>query len=287
MKRLIVNADDFGLTAGVNRAIADAHQRGIVTSATLMANGAQFADAVALARGMPTLAVGCHVDLIQFSPVSPADRLTTLARGGRFRSGFRRFATAALRRRLSPDEICVEATAQIERLQDAGVAVTHLDTHKHAHLFPGVLRPLLQAARARGVRAVRNPFEPDPIVRLRSLARAPRLLTRYVAVRTLRAMAAEFRRLVETEGFVTTHGTVGIVLTGFWNEKRLAELLRRIPDGTWELVTHPGYHEPELKSLGSLVASRQTELRLLTSSATRELLARNDIQLISYRDLTA
>ncbi|MGI9103480.1 MAG: carbohydrate deacetylase [Terriglobales bacterium] len=287
MKRLIINADDFGLTSGVNRAIAEAHQSGLVTSATLMANGAQFSEAVALARGMPQLGVGCHIDLIQFAPLSPPEKLKTLVRDGHFRPGFRRFATAALRRRLSSDEIAAEASAQIARLQSAGIHVTHFDTHKHTHLFPGVLRPLLQAAKACGIRAVRNPFEPHPLVRLRSVASAPKLLTRYVAVRTLRAMAAEFRRLVEAEGFATTDGTVGIVLTGFWNEKRLADLLRRLPDGTWELVTHPGYHEPALASLGSLVASREAELRLLTSPETRRLLEQHEIELISYRDLSS
>ena len=145
MKRLIINADDFGLTAGVNRAIAEAHQRGVVTSASMMAGGAQLDEAIALARTLPQLSIGCHVDLIQLIPVSAPGQIPTLTNGATFRPGFARFARAALRNRLSAAEITSEAAAQMAKLQSAGLALTHFDTHKHTHLFPRVLRPLLTA----------------------------------------------------------------------------------------------------------------------------------------------
>ncbi len=285
MKRLIINADDFGLTCGVNRAIAEAHQHGVVTSATLMAGGEEFDDAAALARGLPRLSVGCHIDLIQLAPVLPASRLPTLCRDGHFRPGFSRFARAALGARLDAGEIAAEAAAQMGKLQAAGVSLTHFDTHKHTHIFPHVLRPLLQAARKCGVGAVRNPFEPRLIVRFAEISSRPKLLARYCAVRAFRSMAARFRKVVEAEGLATTDGTVGIVLTGSLNERRLGALVRRIPDGTWELVTHPGYSDAALRNLSSLTASRQTELALLTSTATRNLLHDSGVELISYRDL--
>lgn len=285
VKRLIINADDFGLTAGVNRAIVEAHQRGLVTSASMMANSAELDQAIALARDLPQLSIGCHVDLIQLAPVSSPAQLTTLTKGATFRPGFARFASAALRNRLSAAEITAEAEAQITKLQAPGLALTHFDTHKHTHLFPHVLRALLKAAKARGLRAVRNPFEPEPLVRFSQVSLRPRLLARYGAVRALQSMAGKFRRLVEAEGFATTDGTVGIILTGFLNRRRLEALIRLIPEGTWELVTHPGYIDPALRPLSALTASRVTELALLTSPDTRTLLQHCGVELISYRDL--
>jgi len=285
VKRLIINADDFGLTRGINRAIAEAHQHGVVTSATLMAAGSAFEDAVALARTLPQLSVGCHVDLIHFAPVMPSRQLPTLTSGATFRPGFARFARAALSNRLSSEQMTAEASAQMAKLQSAGLTLSHFDTHKHTHLFPQVLRALLQAAKARGIRAIRNPFEPDSLVRLSQLSLRPKMLARYGAVRAFQSMAGKFRRIVETEGFATTDGTVGIVLTGYLDERRLRSLIRRIPEGTWELVTHPGYDDATLRPLSTLTASRETELALLTTDSTRDLLRECGVEMISYRDL--
>ncbi len=285
MKRLIINADDFGLTRGVNRAIAEAHERGVLISATLMANGPEFDEAIALAKRLPRLSIGCHIDLVQLAPVSPPKTLPTLTRGDRFRPGFGRFARAALQNRLSAAEISAEARAQISKLQRAGIAVSHFDTHKHTHMFPRVLRPLLQAAKEYGIRAVRNPFEPDAIVRFSEVSLRPKLLGRFCAVRAFHTMAGNFRQMVAAEGMVTTDGTVGVVLTGFWDERRLQALVRRIPEGTWELVAHPGYDEPSLRPLSVLTTSREKELALLMSTNIRDVLQESSIQLISYRDL--
>ncbi|MGC2259344.1 MAG: ChbG/HpnK family deacetylase, partial [Candidatus Sulfotelmatobacter sp.] len=164
MRRLIVNADDFGFTAGVNRAIIEAHTRGIVTSTTLMASGPAFNDAVRLARETPRLDVGCHLVLIDGEPVLDAVRLPTITSRdsgtGRFRDGLKSFAARALTNRFDPAEIEAETRAQIGNIQSAGIKVSHVDSHKHTHLFPAVLRPVLRATLACGVGAVRNPFGP-------------------------------------------------------------------------------------------------------------------------------
>ena len=136
--------DDFGFTAGVNRAIVEAHSRGIVTSSTLMANGIAFADAVELAHSVLRLSVGCHVVLIDGEPVLPAHELPSLTRGGRFRDGLKTFAARALAARIDDEEVFAEATAQIRRIQSAGIRIAHFDTHKHTHLFPRILRPVLR-----------------------------------------------------------------------------------------------------------------------------------------------
>ena len=290
MRRLIVNADDFGFTAGVNRGIVEAHTLGIVTSSTLMADGHAFDDAVRSATAIPGLSVGCHVVLIDGEPVLDAELLPSLTSphsgGARFRDSLKSFAARALAGRLNPAEIELEAGAQIRKLQAAGVSVSHVDTHKHTHLFPAVLRPLLRAARACGVHAVRNPFGPRKPLKSADLLTRPSLWTRYAEVKILRTLAAKFRVLAKQEGFATPDGTLGIVVTGALDEKLFRGLARIVPEGTWEFVCHPGYNDDELKAARTrLHESRQIELGLLTMPEARALLSNEGIELISYREL--
>lgn len=290
MRRLIVNADDFGFTAGVNRGIVEAHTHGIVTSSTLMANGRAFEDAVRSAKTVPLLSVGCHVVLIDGEPVLDAKDLPSITSphpsGARFRDGLKSLAARALAGRLKPDEIEAEAMAQIGKLQSAGISVSHVDTHKHTHLFPAVLRPLLRAARACGVPAIRNPFGPHRPLKSSDLVMRPNLWTRYAEVRILRTLSAKFRDAARGAGLVTPDGTLGIVVTGALDEKLFRSIAAVIPEGTWEFVCHPGYNDDDLQSAKTrLRASRETELRVLTMPQARELLAQQAIELISYRNL--
>jgi len=286
VRRLIVNADDFGYTSGVNRAILEAHSRGVVTSATLMANGPAFAEAVQLAGTVPKLSIGCHVVLTDGEPVLGAERLPSLTSGSHFRDGMIAFAARAIAGRIDGDEIAAEASAQIRKIQSAGIAVSHLDTHKHTHLFPKILRPLLRAAADCGVRAVRNPFGPRLPLRSSHLLARPGLWTRYAEVRILGRFAGKFREAVDREGFTTPDGTLGIVVTGALDETLFYAIARSIPEGTWEFVCHPGYNDADLQAGKTrLRESRETELRVLTLPAAREVLAQQGVELISYREL--
>jgi len=286
VRRLIVNADDFGYTSGVNRAIVEAHTQGIVTSSTLMANGAAFGEAVALAQKAHRLSVGCHVVLIDGEPVTEASRLPTLAKSQRFRDGLKTFAVRSIAGRMSAAEIVEEATAQISKIQDNGIKISHFDTHKHTHLFPNILRPLLRAAAACGVRAVRNPFGPRLPLRSSHLLRHPNLWTRFAEVRILRGFAGRFREAVQRAGFVTPDGTLGIEVTGTLDETLFHAIAENIPEGTWEFVCHPGYNDADLQaSKTRLRESRETELRVLTLPGARQALSRKGIELISYREL--
>jgi hopanoid biosynthesis associated protein HpnK len=291
MRRLIVNADDFGFTSGVNRAIVEAHSRGIVTSATLMANGPAFAEAADLATTVPGMSVGCHVVLIDGQPVLGVNQISTLTNGHstqNFRNGLKTFAAHAIVSRLNPEEIEAEATAQIRKIQAAGISVSHIDTHKHTHVFPSVLRPLLRAASACGVRALRNPFGPRRPFRSRDLLSRPNLWTRYAEVRILRRFACKFREAVDRQGFVTPDGTLGIEVTGVLDETLFRAIAQTIPEGTWEFVCHPGYNDADLRaSTTRLRESRETELAVLTLPAARSALSEEGIALISYRDLLA
>jgi hopanoid biosynthesis associated protein HpnK len=262
VNHLIINADDFGLTAGVNRAILELHQAGVLTSATLMAKAAATEEAIELARSTPSLGVGCHVVLVDGEPVLPARELPTLVdqRTGRFHPTLGPFLPRLLSGRIRRSEIEAEAGAQISRLKAKGVALTHIDTHKHAHMFPQVLRPVLRAAGAAGIRAVRNPFE--PAWSLRATPGAPWL--RRTEVILLRLLEPAFRRIVAEEGFATTDGAIGVLATGTLDATTVASLLRNMPGGTWELVSHPGYNDAELaRAHTRLLASRETEREAL------------------------
>ena len=165
------------------------------------------------------------------------DRSGNRAGDPHFREGISKFGALALLGRLAADEIEAEATAQIRKLQAAGIAVTHLDSHKHTHLFPRVLRPLLRAAKNCGVRAIRNPFER---IQGSQLAASPSLWRRWTEVGVLRSLARQFREAVQQAGIATPDGTLAIVATGALNERLLRLMVENLPDGTWELVCHPG-----------------------------------------------
>lgn len=287
VRRLIVNADDFGLTQGVNRGIVEAHCHGIITSATLMANGRAFDDASRRATSTSRLSVGCHVVFVDGMPVLGGVQTPTLSNrkfnDGRFYQSLNGFVMRAVSGNIHADEIEAEATAQIRKLQAAGIVVSHLDTHKHTHIFPPVLRPLLRAARACGVPAMRNPFGP---VHISIVAKQPSLWKQFGKVTLLSGFGKTFRRSVSDAGMLTPDGTVGIVATGAMNARLFENIVDSLPDGTWELVCHPGYNDAELDGIRTrLRESRAVELRLLISPEAREILARSGVQLISYRDL--
>ena len=283
-----MNADDFGFTSGVNRAIVEAHSRGIVTSSTLMANGPAFTEAVELAKRTPRLGIGCHVVLIDGEPLLEAEKVPSLTSSRHFRASLKGFAARALTGHIADGEIFAEAVAQIRKLQASRIAVSHVDTHKHTHLFPRILRPVLRAGRECGVRAVRNPFGPRLPMRSSQLLQRPNLWTRYAQLRILGGFAKKFHRTVAQEGFVTTDGTLGIEVTGTLDESLFHAIAETIPEGTWEFVCHPGYNDADLQNANTrLRQSRETELRVLTLTAARQILEQKGIQLISYRDLVA
>ena len=241
MTRLILNADDFGLAPGVNRSILELGVAGALTSATIMATSPHAPQAAAAAGASP-LGFGCHIVLVDGEPALPPSQIPALAPSGAFRPTLGAFIRDLLRGKIPESEIEAEAVAQIRRAQSMGIRVTHLDTHKHTHMFSGVLRPLLCAALLCGVRAIRNPFEPDWA--LRATPHAPAM--RRAQVRLLRTRRRGFLQLVQQTGLVTTDGTIGVLATGTIDAETLSSLLAAMPPGTWELVCHPGHVDDAL-----------------------------------------
>ncbi len=262
MSRLIVNADDFGLTSGVNRAIVELHQAGVLTSTTRMANAAAPNEAIELAHVNPTLGVGCHIVLVDGAPVLPPREIPTLIdpQTGCFPPKLTTFLARLFTGQIRTAEIEAETAAQISLLQRRSLSLTHIDTHKHTHMFPRVLRPILRAARACGIRAIRNPFEPEWAIRA-----SPRAsFVRTAEVFVLRRFGPYFRRILSEEGFISTDGTIAVAATGVVNADTVRSLLQQLPAGTWELVTHPGYNDADLGKIRTrLRASRNIERNAL------------------------
>ncbi len=281
LRRLIINADDFGYTPGVNRAIAECARFGTVTSATLMANAVEFEEAVAIASE-DVVAVGCHVVLVDGEPLSAAEKIPTLVDGDTFRASITDLARVAVTGSIAADEVATEAAAQFRKLRTAGVDITHFDSHKHAHMFPATFRPLLATAKANGIGAVRNPFEPFSLHWITS----PGLWLRGAETAALRTFRESFRKEVKSVGLKTTDGTVGVAVTGRLDLTWLKRIVQALPEGTWELVCHPGYDDAPLRAANTrLRAERETEREALMSEEFKQLLAEEKIELIHYGEL--
>jgi chitin disaccharide deacetylase len=284
--RLIINADDFGLTPGVNRAIAELHQANALTSTTLMATGAAFDDAVAIAHANPTLGVGCHIVLTDGVPVSPPASIPTLIGPDRksFRPSLVDFIQSLLRGKISQEDIQREALAQIQKLQRAGIQVTHLDTHKHTHLFPAVARPLLNIAQQNSIRAIRHPFEQSW-----SLALGHGNRIRHLQVKLLGSLKTRFEQQpqIRNATVLSTDGSIGISATGNLYGETLHEILQAMPaQGTFELCCHPGYNDTDLDRITTrLRTHRDIERKALLTEISAIALHPNAPQLITYREL--
>lgn len=261
MKKLVVNADDFGFTRDVNQGIVQAHREGILTAATLMATGAAFDDAVRLACEHPSLDIGVHLVLVGDPPFPRT--LVQLARA------------IALRRVRIYDEL----RSQVRRVLDAGLAPTHLDAHKHAHLLPAVLDAVARLSEEFKIPWVRRPFD-------FRYAYAGVPWTRRAVSSAFGMVRGHFTRVLAKHGCRSTDHFAGFQITGHYTAAQLARLILALPDGATELMCHPGICGDELRSAPTrLRESRQRELDALTSGEVRAALAAAGVRLAAYRDL--
>lgn len=273
-KQLVVNADDFGFTTDVNSGIVEAHRHGILTATTLMANGDAFADAVRLARETPTLDIGCHLVLI----------------GGRSLVTKKAFPATApqLLVALATGRIRVydELAAQVRRMVDAGLPPTHLDTHKHTHLAPMVLDAVARLAEEFGVHWVRRPFD-FPLHALRGgvlRGGVPRM--QRLTSDALGLLRRRFHRVLTKHGCRTTDHFAGFQITGRLRTAELVELMSVIPEGSTELMVHPGRCGPALRAARTrLKESREAELAALVAPEVRAAVQRHGVALVNYAGL--
>ena len=280
---LVINGDDFGLTPGVNAGILDAHHGGVLTSASLMATAAAADEAIALAHEHPTLGVGCHLMLVDGEPALPPAELPTLTVDGRFRPTWGAFLGAMLARRIALDEIARELTAQIERLRAAGLVLTHLDSHKHVHLYPPVFAIVARLASRFSIPTVRVPYE-QPAIPLIRRHLGDRRAARQACENLLMARwARQARRTLQRTGLHPAPQFTGRALTGRWSVATVEDLVQRLPPGLSELMAHPGYPDAALERLRTrLRGARADEVAVLRSPALRQRLDAARIALVRH-----
>jgi len=289
MKNLIVNADDLGWTEGVNLGIAEAHRNGIVTSTSLLANGCAFQAGVQTARESPRLGVGVHLNLSDGKPVAPPQSVKSLlGEDGEFSGGPESLLFRLTTKNLDTKEAELEWDAQIAKVQAAGVRPTHLDGHKHVQMLPGLFAIALRLAKKHGIAAVRVSHESS---RLRSALTGGDestkvILKQSVQARGLKFLARDARAMAERSGIATADFFCGIAQTGVLSKEGVLQLLASLPEGTTELMCHPGYADIELqKTATRLQSSRQTELQILTDKEIRKSIAALGIRLINYEQI--
>jgi chitin disaccharide deacetylase len=272
VKTLIVNADDFGFTPDVNAGIVHACREGILRATTLMANGKAFEDAVRLASQTPALEVGCHFVLagdgnFLAAPGTPVPRSVAA------------LAAAVYQRRI---DLEAELTAQLRRITNAGINPLHLDTHKHTHLLPPVLRSIAAVAHNFGVRFLRRPFDlPMGMVGIRAIPfkRRPTALG-------MQLLRGHFARVLSANGYAATDYFAGFQITGTYRTDDLVNLLRHLPEGSTELMTHPGFLGDDLKQARTrLKETRLRELEALTAPAVLRTIKEEGIRVSGYRQL--
>jgi hopanoid biosynthesis associated protein HpnK len=279
MKQLIVNADDFGLTRGVNQGIIRAHREGILTSATLMATAREFDHAVALALANPELGVGCHLVLVGGRAVAPAEAVSSLAdRDGKLPSSLALFAARVSVGRVRPSEIERELRAQIEKIRGAGIEPSHVDTHKHTHVHPVVMEAVGRVVREYGIKRIRNPIE-----NLRDSWNGVGLSTRLAPAGIVRVVGRRFRAISERYGLASPDHFLGLAETGQLGPEALCRMIEALPEGSTEIMLHPGVCDDDLAKTGSrLQGQRQLELDGVLNPDVKRTVEKEGIRLISY-----
>jgi hopanoid biosynthesis associated protein HpnK len=280
--RVVINADDFGLSPGVNRAIADSFRQGVLTSATALVNMPHFNEAAALARELPGLGVGVHLTLLWGRPVSdPASVPSLVDESGALGSSLGTLARRYVLGRLSPAEVRAEFGNQIRAFLAAGLVPTHVDTHKHVHALPGVLDAVLEAARGFGIDKVRLPVEQ------RNRTRAPRPPSWKAAAKRdlLRFLFRGARAKLRALSFRTTDQFAGLDYQERLDAGALLHALSQLRSGTTEIMCHPGYTDAVAAAFSRRPPPREVEAAALCDPRVREVLASGTVLPIHYGDL--
>ncbi len=287
MKNLILNADDFGLTKGINEAIVRAHRDGILTSATLMANMPAFEDAVERARENPSLGVGVHLALLGGHPIArPEDVASLVDENGEFPRSLATFVAKVTSGLIRQEHIETELRSQIEKVRASGIEPSHVDTHKHTHAHPRVMESVARVARECGVMRVRKPFEDlrDSWTSTRDnrSAAVPQL----AAATAARVASRSFEAICRRYGLRSPDRFLGLATTGGISAAVLRSLIDTLSEGTTEIMLHPGICDADLAHTGSrLQSQRQTELDALLAPELKGALDERGIRLISYREV--
>ena len=277
-RKLIVHADDFGLSERVNEGIVEAHRNGIVTSTSLIASGGAFEDAIGLSRATPTLDIGVHLTLVDEEPVSADDVIRTLLdNNGRLSRQSGTFMWRYVFGSISLDEVTRELDAQIAKVIAHGIRVTHLDGHQHLHMVPGIRRVVGGLAQKYAIPFIRYPQEPLRLYMLQDRHRVLRLSQLLV----LNAFCS-FAKISDAK---RVDYFCGFFFGGRLTKENLMKVLKRLPPrGTCELMCHPGLNDPDSR-YAKWGYRWKDECDALKDNEIKDYVSSEGIQLISYADL--
>ncbi len=277
MKQLIVNADDFGLHESINDGIVEAHMAGCVTSASLMAGGAAFEHAVQLANRHDRLGIGVHLTLVGANPVARGDVHTLLTEAGTFFPSYGQFIKQYLLGRIAKAHIEYELRCQMQKIVKTGINITHIDSHQHLHVLPGLPKVIVRLAREFNIHKIRIPAEP-----ILFLGTSPLPASRHLARGCLTVCALAARRVYNRQGLASPQYFFGMLNGGEMSQAALLHILDNLPPGISEIMVHPGTNTQDLRQAFPWGYHWQEELASLKSGAVLEKLQKDDIALVNF-----
>ncbi|MHC4267839.1 MAG: carbohydrate deacetylase [Planctomycetota bacterium] len=281
MKQLIVNADDFGLTSEVNHGIIQCFKKGIVTSASLLAVGEGFFDAVQLIKKNPLLDVGAHLTLTEETSILSKQEIPTLVDDyGKFRKNTYQFFYDYIRKRILKSEVKKEFEAQIVKIYKSGIKISHIDSHQHIHLFPDILDIVLELARKYGIKYIRCPNERIEFSNIFIAKKIPRLIQQI----TLNSFCFFARNRLKR--YAVDH-FFGFFDGGHLEKCRLLKILAKQHNGISEIMCHPGSYlnGKTSKKYSHWNYNWQDELKCLLDKDVINVIKQKRIKLISFSEI--
>ena len=280
-KRLIINADDFGVSPDINRGIIECLERGAATDVSLLAGGGHFEHAVELAHRSKVTELGIHLALSgSFKALGRHDRVAGLVdANGLLPRSYPQLLAKYFSGAIGPEQIYTELKAQVARIKKTDLTISHLDSHEHVHMFPPILKLVLRIMSEEGIRRIRFPLE---TVRFRELKKEPLNTVRYFA---LRAACRLSKPILRKTGIVHNDGFIGHFHAHRLNSEDFFSSLRELNNGLTELGCHPGYFGQHVREARPWYRLCETELGVLLEAEFIKAADRQGIELVSYSQI--
>lgn len=280
LRYIIINADDFGRHAEINRAVEEGLVHGCLRSATVMPGGAAFAGAIDIARRHEELGLGVHFTLVDGHPILPPEEIPSLVGS---EGDFLPDHTALLKRYLKGgvnlEEVRRELAAQLQKIEATGIPISHVDSHQHMHTLPGIIDIVLDLAARAGIRAVRTPRTPLFAGAFGGLGQ----LVGRLGLSTLARLAA---CKAHRRGLLTPDNFAGIVAGEAVSEGELLHLIAHLPQGTTEVMMHPGMKNDVLQEDSGWQHDFEAELAAILSPRVGKALRKAEVEPVNFRHLS-
>ena len=280
LRYIIINADDFGRHAEINRAVEEGLVHGCLRSATVMPGGAAFAGAIDIARRHEELGLGVHFTLVDGHPILPPEEIPSLVGSeGDFLPDHTALLKRYLKGSINLEEVRRELAAQLQKVEATGIPISHVDSHQHMHTLPGIIDIVLDLAARAGIRAVRTPRTPLFAGAFGGLGQ----LVGRLGLSTLARLAA---CKAHRRGLLTPDNFAGIVAGEAVSEGELLHLIAHLPQGTTEVMMHPGMKNDVLQEDSGWQHDFEAELAAILSPHVGEALRKAEVEPVNFRHLS-